>query len=226
MSNLVTFQAVSKHYNDKVIIDNVSFALDRKTITTLIGPNGAGKTTLAKLLLGIEEPNRGKIIRNTNKLTYIPQKIQLNNNLPLDVASFMQYLAGKNIEEINEVIDFADLQSLAEKQIRTLSGGQLQRVFLAAAILSKPDLIVLDEPTQGLDMQGQNDFYQLLSYIRDKHNIAIFIISHDLHTVIKNADEVLCLNHHLCCSGIPDKDQPDSNLSQIGAYTHHHDHKH
>lgn len=223
MHQLISFKSVSKNYGNEVIIDNVSFSLDQGSITTLVGPNGAGKTTIARLILDIEKPTSGTIIRSSRKYSYIPQKIAFDSNIPLDVSSLVKYLARSNVKDVANTTGFAQLNELANKQISTLSGGQLQKVLLATAILSKPQLIVLDEPTQGLDIKAQEELYLLLSEIRKQFDIAIFMISHDLHTVMQNSDKVLCLNHHICCSGKPES---GAIVSQIGLYTHHHNHTH
>jgi zinc transport system ATP-binding protein len=224
MTEIITFQDVSKNYAGTCVIDKVSFSLDRASITTLVGPNGAGKTTIARLILGIEQPSTGNITRITKNYAYIPQRFTLNQNIPMDVKSLVRYLSGKSNPNITNVVQFAELDLLADTQISTLSGGQLQKVFLATAMLSSPDLIVLDEPTQGLDINAEEEFYSLLSDIRKKYGTTIFMISHDLHTVMKNSDRVLCLNHHLCCAGKPENVK--STASQISIYKHHHDHGH
>lgn len=225
MQEIITFQNVSKNYAGHCVIDHVSFSLEPSSITTLVGPNGAGKTTIARLILGIDRPTSGSVLCNTNACAYIPQKVTFNYNMPLDVKSLVRYLSGNNRNNIANVTQFADLETLADIQISKLSGGQLQRVFLAAAMLGTPELIVLDEPTQGLDITGQEEFYALLEELRKSYGVTIFMISHDLHTVMQKSDQVLCLNRHICCSGKPEDRKP-STLSQIGVYMHHHDHRH
>lgn len=219
---VIEFQDVCKSYGGQVVIDKVGFKIEPASITTLIGPNGAGKTTIARLMLGIESPSSGKILRSNKQFAYIPQKIGLNSNMPMDVKSLVKYLAGKNSVIESNIGKFGQLDLLANKQISELSGGQLQRVLLAANMLSHPKLIVLDEPTQGLDITGQQEFYLLLEEIRKSFKVAIFMISHDLHAVMKSSDQVLCLNHHICCEGKPE----GTAKSQIGLYKHHHDHDH
>lgn len=222
MTPIIEFQDVSKSYGKQIVIDNVSLKIEPASITTLIGPNGAGKTTIARLILGIEKPSAGKVMRGNGQIAYIPQKIGLNSSLPMDVKSLVKYLAGSKAANIPNISQFAQLNLLANKQISELSGGQLQKVLLAANMLSSPQLVVLDEPTQGLDITGQQEFYQLLEEIRRSFGVAIFMISHDLHAVMKSSDQVLCLNHHICCEGKPE----GTTKSQIGLYKHHHDHNH
>lgn len=222
MTPIIEFRDVSKSYGKRVVIDNVAFKIEPASITTLIGPNGAGKTTIARLMLGIEQPSLGTVMRSTEQSAYIPQKIGLNSSLPMDVRSLVKYLTGSEVADIPKINEFAQLSALAGRQVASLSGGQLQRVLLAASMLSNPNLIVLDEPTQGLDITGQQEFYLLLEEIRKSFGVAIFMISHDLHAVMKNSDQVLCLNHHICCEGKPE----GATKSQIGLYKHHHDHNH
>lgn len=227
MTSVVEFSEVSKKYGKELVIDKVSFQVQPATITTLIGPNGAGKTTIARLMLAIESPSSGRVMLHGNKCAYIPQKIGFNSCLPMDVRSLIKYLSKDKVSKAENVMAFARLKDLSDKPINELSGGELQKVFLAASMLGDPELIVLDEPTQGLDISAQQEFYTLLEEIRLDRKVAIFMISHDLYAVMKNSDQVLCLNHHICCSGKPEtKKRVGSTLSQIGLYTHHHDHNH
>lgn len=210
-----------------MIIDQVSFNLEPKTITTLVGPNGAGKTTIAKLLLGFEKPTSGKLYRNCLKVAYAPQRIKLNEDLPLTAGNFLNYISPdyKSSPLIKEILDFAGFDSIKDKQLRTLSGGQRQRLVLASAILQSPELLVLDEPTQGLDINGQQEFYSLLEKICFKLKATVFIISHDLFTVMKTSDQVLCLNHHICCQGRPTH-TIIKGIEGVSFYNHQHDHRH
>jgi zinc transport system ATP-binding protein len=198
----------------------------------LIGPNGAGKTTIAKLMVGLEKPSKGKItIADKLKIGYLPQKFHIDRNLPMSSEHFLNLLA-PNIDNnyAQELGNFVDLTKLKNKDISLLSGGQLQKLFLTATLLNKPDLLILDEPTRSLDASSQQEFYHLIEHIKKDLKISIFMISHDLFTVMKNSDQVICLNGHICCSGKPsdlkeNKDFLDS-LSNLGFYTHYHDHKH
>lgn len=227
MDFIANFQNVSRSYDGQVIIDEVSFALERETITTLIGPNGAGKTTIAKLLLGIQKPNSGIISRNFVKAAYAPQYIRLNHDIPLTAGNFLNYLSPNYASSplIKEVLAFVNFDSIKDKQINILSGGQRQRLILASAILKSPDLLVLDEPTQALDISGQQEFYSLLEKIRFQLRASIFIISHDLFTVMKDCNQVLCLNHHICCKGLPTH-TVIKGIEGVSFYNHQHDHRH
>ncbi|MCC8418056.1 MAG: metal ABC transporter ATP-binding protein [Rickettsia endosymbiont of Glossina mortisans submortisans] len=229
---IIEFRNVSKKFGNKLPINNVSFTVKKNNITTLIGPNGAGKTTIVRLMLGLEKPTRGEIIIDSKlKIGYVPQKFGLTPDLPITVEKFLDLLAPSNFNNnIKEINSFIDLEHIKDQEISKLSGGQFQKVVLACSIVNNPDLIILDEPLQSLDVTSQQEFYQLISLIRKKLNITVFMISHDLFTVIKNSDQVICLNGHICCSGIPNEITPNSEfsnaLSSLGFYTHHHDHRH
>jgi len=234
---LIEFRNVSKYFGQKVLLENISFAVNQGNLTTLIGPNGAGKTTIAKLILGLEKPSSGKIITKPNlKIGYVPQKLDYGAELPITVESFLQLLAPKQSRFVaansvqKEIGNLIDLDNLRKHDISNLSGGQFQKLILSATLLNNPDLIILDEPTQSLDVTSQQEFYQAINEIKKQLKITIFMISHDLFTVMKNSDQVICLNKHVCCSGKPNdltnnKDFLDT-LSSIGFYIHHHDHKH
>ncbi len=226
MQPIVKFCDVSKKYNQKVVLDKINFTLYPSEIATMVGPNGAGKSTVAKLILGIEKPTSGQIEIHTNNIAYIPQKMDLNSTMSIEVNQLIKYISGgKNIDDAQIEI-FAEIKSIGKMQAGHLSGGQLQRVLLAANLLRKPQLIVLDEPTQGLDIKSQQEFYSLIENIRYHYHTSIFMISHDLYAVMKTSDQVLCLNNHICCSGKPDKNSSNSDLENIALYTHHHDHNH
>jgi len=229
---LIKFSNVSKKFGRKSPIMNVSFTVKRGEVTTLIGPNGAGKTTIARLILGLEKPSSGEIIICPNlKISYVPQKLNFVSNLPISAESFLVLLAGTaNATEQQELFDFANIDNYKHHDISELSGGEFQKLMLTATLLNNPDVIILDEPTQSLDVTSQQEFYQIINQIKQRTNITIFMISHDLFTVMKNSDQVICLNGHICCSGKPNDLEQDQqfidSLSSIGLYRHHHDHKH
>jgi zinc transport system ATP-binding protein len=227
MSILAYFKNVSHSYGKQIIIDQVSFDLKSGEITTLIGPNGAGKTTIAKLLLSINSPIGGDIKVFAKKVSYAPQQLELNPNLPITTNDLLRYLAPeyRNSKFFDDVADFINFKNLASYPVEKLSGGQRQRILLGAAILQNPELMVLDEPTQGLDVNSQDAFYYLIEKVRTVLGTTIFIISHDLFTVMKNADQVLCLNKHICCQGRPTHTVVKGS-DAVGFYTHHHDHAH
>jgi zinc transport system ATP-binding protein len=221
---LVRFDSVSKFYNKKLILEDISFVVPRNGIITLVGPNGAGKTTIAKLLLGLERPTSGTIQKDSCiSFGYVPQKINLNSNMPIKVGALLEILAAGRVDQ--EILAFSHVDNVSNNDITEISGGQIRRVFLAACLMNKANLIILDEPTKELDILGQKNLYKLLENIKLKYNIAIFIISHDLHMVVKSSDQVLCLNKHLCCYGKPNQQYQDI-LDHIGLYQHNHNHSH
>lgn len=220
---------------NKTIIKNVSLTLNPSEIVTLIGPNGAGKTTLIRLLLDIIKPDSGNIHRQ-RKLTvgYMPQKIHLNQSLPLNVERFMK-LSGGTKQTISWAIELCGIAHLTGHSMHTLSGGELQRILLARALAIKPQLLILDEPVQGVDIAGQIELYGLIKRISDTLQCGVLMISHDLHLVMEATDSVICLNQHVCCHGHPESvsNHPaylelfgQESPAGIAVYTHHHDHEH
>lgn len=228
MTTIVKFDNVTKYYKNQEIVRDISFNIEEKKIIVLIGPNGAGKTTIAKLLLGIEKPTQGSVKRAANiKYGYVPQAKQLNCSMPLTVRWLIRIITNSknSIEESCEkLLKFTKIDHIIDKPLISLSGGQLQRALLAANLMLKPDLLILDEPTQGLDLESQNQFYQLISEAKTKFSTSVFLISHDLNTVIDTADQVLCVNKHLCCYKEYTSKNRASNSFRI--YNHKHDHSH
>lgn len=229
---LVEFDLVSKSFDDKLLIDKVSFRLNPNEITTLMGQNGAGKTTIAKIILGLEQATKGKVtIKKHIKIGYAPQKLDFNFNMPLTVAGLLKILAPNGIaSDVLQLIHFIDIDSIKNIDVGKLSGGQLQKLVLAGTLLNKPDLVILDEPTQYLDVTSQQEFYKDLNQIKEKIGITVFMISHDLFAVMKNSDQVICINGHVCCIGTPTDIEQNNNLknalSEIGVYIHKHNHTH
>ncbi len=227
--NLVEFCNVSKTYQKNKVIDNISFTIAKNSIITLVGPNGAGKTTIAKMILGQEKPTQGTISLCQNiSFGYVPQQLNLNRSLPMSVANLISVLTNKvkiNDSMLKNLLEFAQIDKIKNQDILQISGGQLRRVFLAACLINQANLIILDEPTKELDIVAQSNFYKMLEEIKSNFGISILIISHDLHTVIKSSDQVLCLNHHLCCYGKP-TEQYQEILDHIGFYQHRHNHRH
>jgi zinc transport system ATP-binding protein len=232
MTTLVELKSLSKKFGNNLLLENVSFKLNKGEITTLIGQNGAGKTTLARIILQLESYDSGKLNLAKNlRMGYVPQKLDLSFNMPMTSQILLKTLSGKrNLKQDSSLAHFFDFEQIKNHDLSKLSGGQLQKLVLAGTIMSNPDLLILDEPTQFLDLASQQEFYRILSRLKTERGITVFIISHDLFTVMKNSDQVICLNGHVCCSGKPA--EIDSNLdfknalSEIGVYIHHHDHKH
>ena len=232
---LVKLNNAGFRQNNKWLVEDVSLQVEKGKIVTLIGPNGSGKSTTAKIALGIYKNIEGSIEKNTNKIGYVPQKISIDWTLPLRVYDFMLLTENLDEETINNALSLTGVTHLKNKNLGDLSGGEFQRVLLARAISKKPDLLVLDEPVQGVDFTGEIALYELIKKISDELNCGILLISHDLHTVMSATDHVVCLNGHVCCSGSPMDvaknneyktlfgEQPSQILS---VYEHKHDHVH
>ncbi|WP_440691733.1 ATP-binding cassette domain-containing protein [Candidatus Pelagibacter sp. HIMB1782] len=232
---LVQLNNVGFRQNGKWLVEGVSLKVEKGKIVTLIGPNGSGKSTTAKIALGIYKNIEGNVEKYTNKIGYVPQKISIDWTLPLRVYDFM--LLTENIDEevIDEALNLTGVIHLKNKNLGNLSGGEFQRVLIARAISKKPELLVLDEPVQGVDYTGEIALYELIKKISDTLNCGILLISHDLHTVMTATDHVVCLNGHVCCSGTPMdvaknteyKTLFGEKASQIlSVYEHKHDHVH
>ena len=200
---LVKLKEAGFRINDKWLVKGVTLQIEKGKIVTLIGPNGSGKSTTAKIALGIYKKIDGEVEKYTNKVGYVPQKISVDWTLPLRVNDFMTLTENLKAEAINEALSLTGVIHLKDKNLGDLSGGEFQRVLLARAISKKPELLVLDEPVQGVDFTGEIALYELIKKISDELNCGILLISHDLHTVMSATDHVVCLNGHVCCSGTP-----------------------
>lgn len=237
---LLYASAISFRRQGLTILDAVDLTLRREEIVTLIGPNGAGKSTLLKIALGLLTPDSGEVWRAPNvRIGYVPQKLSINPALPLTVRRFITLSAAAHCGDIanevkNALID-TGIPFLIDASVHTLSGGEWQRVLLARALLHKPTLLFLDEPAQGLDISGQDAIYALIRRIRDTTDCGILLVSHDLHLVMASSNRVLCLNHHICCTGHPEEIRHDpayqslfggADLQHLALYQHHHDHEH
>ncbi len=223
--DILTFKNVTKSFVSEIILDSVSFSIKKHTITTLVGQNGAGKSTIAKIMLGIDRPDSGEVlVHDKISFGYLPQNIHINPYIPITVEGLLKSysIEIQNLDLDSEICNFGQIKKFYKKQLTELSGGQLQKIFISASILSEPDLLILDEPTKSLDFDHETKFYSLISKI--KHHISIFIISHDLHMVPKSSDLVICLNHHICCSGLPENFNFSSG--EYSFYKHLHNHKH
>ena len=234
-NTLVILKDAGYRQNDKWLVKGVSLAVEKGKIVTLIGPNGSGKSTTAKIALGIFKKIEGEVEKYTNKIGYVPQKISIDWTLPLRVYDFLTLTENISEVAIDEALSLTGVIHLKNKNLGNLSGGEFQRVLLARAISKKPELLVLDEPVQGVDFTGEIALYELIKKISDQLNCGILLISHDLHTVMSATDHVVCLNGHVCCSGSP-IDVAKNNeykalfgeqASQIlTRYEHKHDHVH
>ena len=236
MTQLILLDNVSVEIKHQKILHNVSLSINTNQIVTLLGPNGAGKSTLVKVILGLMPYTSGKITRLDNlTIGYVPQSIKLNPTLPITVKRFMLLNKQLNNKNILNILSMVKAEYLIDKSMHQLSGGELQRVLLAQALAKRPQLLILDEPTQGVDVNGQVLLYDLISSAKKQFNCGILMVSHDLHLVMAKTDEVICLNHHICCSGTPASVSNDPEFislfgqqgaSQIAVYKHHHNHQH
>ena len=234
---LVAVHGAGLTYGAHSVLDDVSLTLEPGRITTLIGPNGAGKSTLARLVLGLTRPDRGRVERRPGlRVGYMPQHLQVDESLPLTVDRFLWLAAPGRPRARRDALQRTGVAHLRRRAVSGLSGGEMQRVLLARALLRKPDLLVLDEPAQGVDVSGQDALYGLLGQVRDETGCGILLISHDLHLVMARTDQVVCLHHHVCCSGTPEavsRDPayhrlfgPSGGMPNLAVYTHDHDHDH
>ena len=216
----------------KQVLDNVSLQVLPRQIITLIGPNGCGKSTLLKVLLGLEKADSGEVIQRQGlRIGYMPQRLALEPRLPLTVDGFLKLARGARQVHIDSWLERLEITTIRNQDVQALSGGEWQRVLLARALLIQPDILMLDEPVQGVDVQGQMALYQLIPQLRDELGCAVLMVSHDLHLVMAATDEVICMNGHICCSGHPDTVTLDPAYQQLfgqplAHYTHHHDHQH
>ena len=202
---LLRARDVSYSAGGRKILDNVSFELGSRQITTIIGPNGAGKSTLANVVTGLVTNFEGEIERRPQlRIGYLPQKVYVNTLMPLTVERLLQLTHRPGADEIDHALAQTEVSYLKQRQVRSLSEGELKRVLLARTTLGNPDLIVLDEPTSGVDVTGEIKMYQLIGELRTQLSCAVLLVSHDLHLVMSQTDQVLCLNQHLCCSGLPE----------------------
>ena len=235
---LVSAQGVSIQKANLQILKDISLTIHAGEIVTVIGPNGAGKSTLIKSLLKLIKPSTGSITYQPNlSIGYMPQKLSLDPTLPLSVKRFLQLGTGKKAssERAKKLLDEVGAAHVYDRMVGRLSGGEFQRVLLARALMTDPNLLILDEPAQGVDLAGQNQLYQLIGELRDKHQMAVLMVSHDLHFVMAATDQVICLNGHICCSGHPEAVSNDPAYhalfdevpnNQLAIYSHHHDHHH
>lgn len=231
MQALVTVKNIFVEFNQQSVLENISFSIEMGKIITLLGPNGAGKSTLVKLVLGLIQPTKGIITRQPHlTIGYVPQKLKLDTTLPLTVKRFIKLNKNINDKDIMNILHRVNAANLINKTMHQLSGGEMQRVLLAQALIKKPQLLILDEPTQGVDVNGQLSLYNLIANAKNEFNCAVLMVSHDLHLVMAKTDEVICINKHICCVGTPALVSTDpefialfgrSAANQLAIYKHH-----
>ncbi len=218
------------------LVEGVDVTIRKGEIVTLIGPNGSGKSTTAKLVTGVLKPDAGTVSRKSGlRIGYVPQKLSIDWTMPLTVRRLMSLTGSYPKADVDAALAATGVAHLANAEVQHLSGGEFQRALLARAMIRKPDLLVLDEPVQGVDFSGEVALYDLIGQIRDETGCGILLISHDLHVVMAATDTVICLNGHVCCRGTPESvARSPEYLSLFGAraadalavYQHHHDHTH
>jgi len=236
---LIRARALSVTRNGRQILRKADLDIAPGKIVTLIGPNGAGKTTLVRAVLGLIQVSEGSLEKAPGlRIGYMPQKLHIDASLPLTVGRFLA-LGGPPRVNLSEILQLTGIDKLVDMPIQSLSGGETQRVLLARALLRDPQLLVLDEPVQGVDVAGQSALYALINEIRNQRQCGVLLVSHDLHLVMATTDTVICLNQHVCCHGHPEQVTNDPAYlalfgdavgalvaPQVAIYTHHHDHQH
>ncbi len=235
-STLIEARKLSVRFGERTILDRVDLRVSRGEIVTVIGLNGAGKSTLVRALLGLITPESGCVVRQPGlRIGFSPQHLHLDAALPLTVARFLTLGGRARVPRLRELLAEVGVAEVLDSQIADISGGELHRVLLARALLRKPDLLVLDEPLAGVDVAGQSELYRLIADIRDRYACGVLLVSHDLHVVMAATDRVVCINHHVCCTGRPESVTRNPEFialfgphvaEVLAVYSHHHDHQH
>jgi zinc transport system ATP-binding protein len=233
---LLSARGLALGYNGKPVLSDIDFDIREGEIVTVIGPNGAGKSTLVRVLLGLVKPEGGSVRRRRDaRIGYVPQRLEIDAAIPMTVERFLSLGEGVSKSAIADSLKEVGASHTFGRQVSKLSGGELQRVVLARALLREPNLLVLDEPVRGVDYAGEAELYNLFARLRDTRGLGVLLVSHDLHVVMASSDRVVCLNQHVCCSGVPETvAQHPEYVRLFGAdaarsfalYHHHHDHRH
>ncbi len=234
--SLISAQSLSVRLDGRDVLNNVDFAIEAGEIVTIVGPNGSGKSTFVRALVGAVALHRGEVRRRAGlKIGYVPQRLEIDPTLPITVSRFLNLPVRRDAGVIRDTLARVGLDDISARQMTALSGGQFQRVLLARALLVGPDLLILDEATQGLDQPGVAAFYVLIESVRRALGCAILMVSHDLHVVMSASDRVICINGHICCEGAPTavSAAPEyralfglGTQGALALYQHEHDHDH
>jgi zinc transport system ATP-binding protein len=233
---LLAARGINLARDGRVILENIDIDIGAGEIVTLIGPNGAGKTTLVRVLLGLMQPGQGEIRRKPDlRIGYAPQRFDLAPSIPMTVERFLEPGTRSKTDSIGAALSEVGASRVRQTQLTQLSGGELQRVVLARALLRDPHLLVLDEPVRGVDYAGEAELYTLIGRLRNERGLGVLLVSHDLHVVMAQSDRVICVNRHVCCSGVPETVARSPEYVRLfgpeaaralGLYSHHHDHTH
>lgn len=233
---LLAMHDIGVRIGSQTILEHIALEVRQNEIVTLIGPNGSGKSTLVRVALGLIDPTSGTLFRAPHlKIGYMPQKLKLNPSLPITVERFLTLSERHSKRQLHHRLGQVGALGTLKSPVQAISGGELQRVLLARALLRNPHLLILDEPAQGVDIPGQQALYHLLAELRDELGCGILMVSHDLHFVMAATDQVLCINRHVCCSGSAESVQnhpeylalfDNAAVNDIAIYKHHHDHAH
>lgn len=236
MSDLIRTENVSVCYNGKTVLRDVSLAVGAGDFVTVVGPNGAGKSTLLQCMLGFFRPDSGRVVKSPGlSVGYLPQRRATDDLMPMRVDRFLRLRRRVRRAVWDATLDEVELAPLLKRTLHSLSGGQMQRVLLARALLGEPRLLVLDEPEQSMDISGRHGFYNLLARIYENRGVGVLMVSHDLHLVMSCTTRVVCLYHHICCTGRPHAISQDPEFVALfgpdvgrlmSVYHHGHDHTH
>ena len=234
--SLIRTQGVGVCVGSRRILRDVDLSVRRREIVTVVGPNGSGKTTLLKVLIGAHAPSEGVVVREAGlRIGYVPQRLAIDQAMPLTVARWLGLSGTSNKETYLQIAEQVGISGLLQLEMVSLSGGEFQRALLAQSLLVRPDLLVLDEPTQGLDQPAVASFYRLIEDVREDLDCAVLMVNHDLHVVMRSSDHVICLNGHVCCQGTPTlvSAAPEYQAlfgfgteGALALYRHDHDHRH
>lgn len=209
------------YLGQRLVLADIKMGVEKGEIVTIIGPNGSGKSTLLRTLIGAVKPASGLVLRTPGlTIGYVPQRLHIDETLPMTVSRFMSLPHRLPQEELNAAMTAAGVSGLNRQQVMSLSGGQFQRVLLARALLEKPDLLLLDEATQGLDHRSSAGFYRQIESVRQELGCAVIMVSHELHVVMRKSDRVICLNGHVCCQGVPEVVSASPEYQSLFALDH------
>ncbi len=230
MPQAISVQHLSVTLNDHRVLDDISFTVDQGEVVAIIGPNGAGKTTLIKAILQLI-PFEGTVSllgqspaalwATPSAIGYVPQRLDFDRTMPVTVRELLAiHLLQPDKGRINEALSLVGAEKLRDRRLGVLSGGEFQRVVLALALLNKPEILFLDEPSAGIDVEGVAEVYSIIKELHAQQAMTVILVSHDVDMVFRYATQVLCVNHRLMCSGVPFETLTKENLEAL--YGDHH----